>query len=265
MTAQPATSGVELRASALPGLPDIKPGDDLGALIVAATTTAERPLSDDDLVVVSHKVVSKAEGRIRVLSEIAPSQRALQLAAGQDDNAGGDARHLQAILDETSELIRAERGVLICRTHSGLVCANAGVDRSNSGHEEVVVLLPADPDASARTLRERIEALSGVRPAVLIADSFGRPWRLGQIDVAIGLAGLTPLDDRRGQLDAYGHRLEATVIAVADQAAAAADLLRRKHSREPVVLLSGLGEHITHEHGPGAKALIRPVAENLFG
>jgi coenzyme F420-0:L-glutamate ligase/coenzyme F420-1:gamma-L-glutamate ligase len=154
--------------------------------------------------------------------------------------------------------------VLICVTHHGFVCANAGVDASNAPAAETVVLLPRDPDVSARGIRARLRELVGVAPGVLITDSFGRAWRHGQVDVAIGCAGVAPLEDWRGQLDATGRELRATWIAVADQLAAAADLARRKDGRQPVVLVRGAERHVTEDDGPGAAALIRPEAEDLF-
>jgi coenzyme F420-0:L-glutamate ligase/coenzyme F420-1:gamma-L-glutamate ligase len=161
--------------------------------------------------------------------------------------------------------MRAERGVLICRTHHGLVCANAGVDASNAGADGTLVLLPADPDASARGLRARLaELLGGAAPAVLISDTFGRAWRQGQVDVAIGLAGMQPLEDWRGRRDEAGLELHATWLAVADAAAAAADLARAKDSGEPVVVLDGLERFVNAEDGPGAAALMRAPAEDLF-
>jgi coenzyme F420-0:L-glutamate ligase/coenzyme F420-1:gamma-L-glutamate ligase len=170
------------------------------------------------------------------------------------------------VLDESEEVLRSERGVLICRTRHGFICANAGVDASNSGDTDALTLLPRDPDASARKIRARLgELLSGATPpAVLISDSFGRAWRHGQLDVAIGLAGMQPLDDWRGRSDARGLRLEATWLAVADAAAATADLARAKDSREPVVVIDGLARFLTHEDGPGAAAMLRPLAEDLF-
>ena len=206
--------------------------------------------------VVAHKVVSKAEGRVRQLAEIEPGEEARRLAELQ----GKDPRLLQAVLDETVRIVRESERVLICQTRHGFVCANAGVDRSNTGRPDEVVLLPEDPDASARGLRT---ALDG-EPAVVVADSFGRPWRLGQTDVALGAAGLMPLDDWRGRADAGGRPLEATEIAVADAVAAAADLARSKDSREPVVLVRGLERFVTAEDGPGAGALRRSPGEDLF-
>jgi coenzyme F420-0:L-glutamate ligase / coenzyme F420-1:gamma-L-glutamate ligase len=164
------------------------------------------------------------------------------------------------VLSEAAQLVRADRGRLICRTRHGFVCANAGVDASNAPEPDSLVLLPLDPDASARGLRT---ALPG-RPAVLITDSFGRAWRQGQCEVAIGLAGLAALEDWRGLPDAAGRELHATVIAVADEAAAAADLARAKDSREPAVRLRGLDRHVTDADGPGVAPLIRALEDDLF-
>lgn len=168
------------------------------------------------------------------------------------------------MLDESTAILRAGHGVLICETRHGLVCANAGVDRSNAAEPDELILLPEDPDASARALRSGIAALRDVRPAVLITDSFGRAWRLGQTDVAIGAAGLTPLDDWRGRRDARGRDLQATAIAVADAIAAAADLARAKDADQPAVLLHGLDRFVTPADGPGATSLRRPPADDLF-
>jgi coenzyme F420-0:L-glutamate ligase / coenzyme F420-1:gamma-L-glutamate ligase len=208
------------------------------------------------VLVVAHKVVSKAEGALVALADVDPSPRAEVLAQRLDK----DPRHVQVVLDESSEIVRAERGVVIARTHHGFVCANAGVDASNAPAPDTLVLLPRDPDASARALRAALPA----RPAVVIADSFGRAWRNGQAEVAIGVAGLRPLEDWRGRRDGAGRELRATWIAVADQAAAAADLVRHKDSREPAVVVRGLERHVTDDDGPGAQALLRPRDEDLF-
>jgi coenzyme F420-0:L-glutamate ligase / coenzyme F420-1:gamma-L-glutamate ligase len=165
---------------------------------------------------------------------------------------------MQVILDESDEILRADRGRLICRTRHGFVCANAGVDASNAGEPDALVLLPADPDASARALRSRLGC------AVVITDSFGRAWREGQCEVAIGCAGLVPAEDWRGRPDAAGRGLTATVIAIADEVAAAADLVRGKDTREPAVRVRGLGRHVITGAGPGAAALIRPLEDDLF-
>jgi coenzyme F420-0:L-glutamate ligase/coenzyme F420-1:gamma-L-glutamate ligase len=239
-----------LHAWALPGLPEVAPGDDLGALLAGGG------YEPGDVLVLAHKVVSKAEGALRRLDEVTPSPRAHALAR---DHAK-DPRHVQVVLDEAVAILRAERGVLICRTRHGFVCANAGVDASNAPDQGTVVTLPHDPDASARALRA---ALPG-RPAVVIADSFGRAWRHGQCDVAVGIAGLAALEDWRGRRDPSGLELRATVIAVADEAAAAADLVRDKGSREPAVVVRGLERYVSDDDGPGAAALVRPLAEDLF-
>jgi coenzyme F420-0:L-glutamate ligase/coenzyme F420-1:gamma-L-glutamate ligase len=255
-----------LTAQALDGLPEIGAGDDLAASIAAHLPAGER-LEGGAIVVIAHKVVSKAEGRVRRLADVAPGARAVELAAMQ----GKDPRHVQVVLDETRELLRAERGVLICVTHHGFVCANAGVDASNAAASEgdaepdTLVLLPRDPDASARALRARLRELTGGgAPAVLITDSFGRAWRQGQVDVAVGAAGLMGLEDWRGRADSVGRELHATWIALADEVAAAADLARAKDSRQPVVVVRGLERHVTAADGPGARALLRPQAEDLF-
>jgi coenzyme F420-0:L-glutamate ligase / coenzyme F420-1:gamma-L-glutamate ligase len=205
---------------------------------------------------IAHKIVSKAEGAVVDLSTVHPSDRARELG----ERLGRDPRHVQVVLDECSEVVRAQRGVLICRTRHGLVCANAGVDASNAPAPGTVVCLPRDPDASARALRD---ALPG-RPAVVVTDSFGRAWRHGQTEVAIGVAGLAALDDWRGRTDSTGQALRATWIAVADEVAAAADLVRDKRSREPAVVVRGLGRHVCEDDGPGAAALVRPADEDLF-
>jgi coenzyme F420-0:L-glutamate ligase/coenzyme F420-1:gamma-L-glutamate ligase len=239
-----------LRAWALEGLPEVRPGDDLAALL------RDDAYEPGDVLVIAHKVVSKAEGALRALDAVTVSERAQRLAGEHDK----DPRHVQVILDESAAVLRAQRGVLICRTHHGFVCANAGVDASNAPEDGVLVILPRDPDASARRLRAALPS----RPAVVIADSFGRAWRHGQCDVAIGIAGLSALDDWRGRRDARGLELRATVIAVADQAAAAADLARDKTSREPAVVVRGLERFVTDDDGPGAAALVRPLDEDLF-
>jgi coenzyme F420-0:L-glutamate ligase/coenzyme F420-1:gamma-L-glutamate ligase len=239
-----------IEAFALPDLPEIRPGHDLAALLAA------HDYEPGDVLVVAHKIVSKAEGALRRLDEVTPTPEAIRLA----DDHGKDPRHVQVVLDESQAIVRAQRGVLICRTHHGFVCANAGVDVSNAPDAGTVVTLPRDPDASARAVRAALPQ----RPAVVIADSFGRAWRHGQCDVAIGIAGLAAIDDWRGRRDSRGQDLRATVIAIADEAAAAADLVRDKASREPAIVIRGLGRHVSDDDGPGAAALVRPLAEDLF-
>ncbi|MEA2315797.1 MAG: coenzyme F420-0:L-glutamate ligase / coenzyme F420:gamma-L-glutamate ligase [Solirubrobacteraceae bacterium] len=246
-----------LSARSLAGIPEVRAGDELAELIAAAL--AGERLDAGAVVAVAHSAVSKAEGAVVELAQVRPEERARRLAAEQ----GKDARMVQVVLDESAQVLRSERGVLICRTRHGLVCANAGVDNSNAA-PETLLLLPRDPDASARRIRAGLRQLGVGAPAVLISDSFGRAWRHGQTDVAIGLAGMQPLDDWRGRTDAHGLELRATLLAVADAAAGAADLARRKDSREPVVILEGLERFVSDADGPGALALVRPLEEDLF-
>ena len=245
-----------LLAEPLPGLPEIGVGDDLAALIgAAADRLAEPGLRPGDVLVVAHKAVAKAEGRVVQLADVQPGPRARALGAEH----GKDPRLVELILSESAELVRADGGRLICRTRHGFVCANAGVDQSNAGGEGRAVLLPLDPDASARALRARLGC------AVVIGDSFGRAWRIGQAEVAIGCAGLAPLEDWRGRPDSAGRVMRATHVAVADQAAAAADLARGKDTGQPAVRLRGLERHVVAGDGPGAAALLRPAEHDLFG
>jgi coenzyme F420-0:L-glutamate ligase/coenzyme F420-1:gamma-L-glutamate ligase len=266
-----------LQAHSLGGLPEVRAGDDLAKLIVAALKAAEIEAKDLDtgdldaadlqakdlagkIVAIAHKVVSKAEGAVVALAGVTPTPRAQALAAEQ----GKDPRVVQVVLDQSQEVMRAAHGVLICRTHHGFICANAGVDASNAADFQSLITLPKNPDASARQIRTRLRELTGSSPAVLISDSFGRAWRHGQCDIAIGCAGLTPLEDWRGRKDSAGLELRATWLAVADAIAATADLARAKDSSEPVVILAGLERFVTDEDGPGATALLRPAAQDLF-
>ncbi len=210
---------LELRG--VEGLPEIRPGDDLAALIVQNSG----PIRGGDVVVVAQKVVSKAEGRIRSLADVTPSERAIALARKLD----ADPRMVQVILDETTSVVRDDR-VLIVETHQGFVCANAGVDRSNVDGEDDVSLLPVDCDASARALRDRIHALAGVHAGVIVSDTFGRAWRMGLVNVALGVAGIPAMIDYRGRPDDFGMPLQATLVAIADELAAAAELLMGKNS-----------------------------------
>jgi len=240
----------ELRVFPVEGMPEVAEGDRVGELI------AERAqLEDGDIVVISQKIVSKAEGRVRRLSDVAPSERAIELAK----KLGKEARLVELVLSESREVLRSER-VLITETHHGFVCANAGIDSSNLPEGGAVCLLPEDPDGSARQIRAEI----GNRIAVVIADSFGRAWRLGQAEVAIGCAGLLPLDDWRGRLDASGRELSATVIATADEVAASADLVRSKDEGIPAAVVRGISHYVGAEDGPGATVLRRPPGEDLF-
>ena len=233
------------------GLPEVSEGMAIGESIAARTE-----LRDGDVVAISQKIVSKAEGRVRRLAAEIPGAEARKLAAV----LGKEPALVELILEESAAVLRAERGVLIVETRHGFVCANAGIDSSNLPEEGTVALLPEDPDGSAR----RIRAELGPTVGVVISDSFGRAWRLGQSEVAIGCAGLRPLDDWRGRVDAGGRELEATLIAIADEAAAAADLVRDKASGVPAAIVRGLDRYVTAEDGPGAAALRRPADEDLF-
>jgi coenzyme F420-0:L-glutamate ligase / coenzyme F420-1:gamma-L-glutamate ligase len=219
---------------AIEGIGEVAPGDDLGALIARAASGIG--LEDDDVLVVTQKVVSKAEGRVVDLATVTPRPEAVEWAT----RWGKDARQVELVLRESAEVLRmAPGGLIISRTRHGFVCANAGVDLSNVGSGDGAVLLPLDPDASARAIRDRLSELASARPGVVISDSFGRPWRNGIVNVAIGCAGLEPLVDLRGTPDADGRLMHSTVIAVADELASAADLAGGKAARRPVVLVRG--------------------------
>jgi coenzyme F420-0:L-glutamate ligase/coenzyme F420-1:gamma-L-glutamate ligase len=250
-----------LIADPLPGLPEVRPGDDLASLLAEAAGRLDGGLRDGDVLAVAHKIVSKAEGRVRALADVAPGSRARTLAAEH----GKDPRLVELILEESERVVRADAGRLICRTHHGFVCANAGVDQSNAGGTELAVLLPRDPDGSARALRSALRSRLGAAPAVVITDSFGRAWRQGQTEIALGCAGLAPLDDWRGRPDTAGRAMQATVIAIADQAAAAADLVRGKDTGEPAVRIRGLERHVLDVDGPGVAAMLRAPEQDLFG
>jgi coenzyme F420-0:L-glutamate ligase/coenzyme F420-1:gamma-L-glutamate ligase len=244
---------VKLELRGVEGLPEIHPGDDLAALIVEHAG----PLQSGDVVVVAQKVVSKAEGRIRTLTDVTPSDQAVALAR----NLEADPRLVQVILDETARVVRSDR-VLIVETRQGFVCANAGVDRSNVDGPDDVCLLPVDCDASAHTLHRRISSLSGVRAGVIVSDTFGRAWRMGLVNVALGVAGIPAVLDYRGQPDDFGMPLQATVVAVADELASAAELLMGKTRRVPVVVVHGLDEL---DAAPGSgQELVRPSELDLF-
>jgi coenzyme F420-0:L-glutamate ligase/coenzyme F420-1:gamma-L-glutamate ligase len=242
------------------GLPEIQPGDRLGEMIAGAIAAGDEAISSEDVLVVSQKVVSKAEGRLFDLAEVEPGDRATELA----DRLGKDPRLVELILRESADLVRAEREVLIVEGRAGWISANAGIDASNVSGGERVTLLPVDADESARRLRAEVRGIAGAAPAVIVADSFGRPWRLGQVDVAIGCAGLVPLDDWRGRRDRQGEELAATAVALADEIAAAADLVRDKDEGVPVAIVRGLGRFVTPGDGSGASELQRPREEDLF-
>jgi coenzyme F420-0:L-glutamate ligase/coenzyme F420-1:gamma-L-glutamate ligase len=242
----------------LDGIPEVRPGDDLPALIVDAIHASDLDLADADVLVVTQKIVSKAEGRLVELASVEPSAFAAEWA----ERWGRDPRQVELVLRESASIVRmAPGGLIISRTRHGLVCANAGVDVSNVGGGEVAALLPLDPDASARAIRHGIGAALGVPPAVVISDSFGRPWRNGIVNVAIGSAGIEPLLDLRGTPDAAGREMQATVIAVADQLASAADLVGGKVDGRPVVLVRGFAWRSSEA---GASVLVMERERDLF-
>ena len=244
--------------TAVDGIPEIKPGDDLAGIIAAALAATGIGLKAEDVLVVTQKVVSKAEGRVVELATVTPRPEAVAWAA----QWGKDARQVELVLQESVDVLRmAPGGLIISRTRHGFVCANAGVDLSNVGGGDVATLLPVDSDASARALRDRLGELAGARPAVVISDSFGRPWRNGIVNVAIGSAGLEPLLDLRGTPDAQGRVMHSTVVAVADELASAADLAGGKVAQRPVVVVRG------YEYQPGeggASALVMDRELDLF-
>jgi coenzyme F420-0:L-glutamate ligase/coenzyme F420-1:gamma-L-glutamate ligase len=239
------------------GIPFVKAGDDVAALIVQAAKKNSIQLNDDDIIVVAQKIVSKAEGHVLDLATIHPSTLAETVAK----DAGKDPRHVEVILREAASIVRMRAGHLIVETRHGFVCANAGVDRSNVGENNSVVLLPVDPDNSAQKIRARISQLVGVDTAVVISDTFGRAWRNGQTNVAIGVAGLNPMIDYRGTQDMFGTQLSVTQIAIADELASAAELVMRKSDGIPVAIIRG----VTYNKTMSSIAyLIRPKEEDLF-
>ncbi len=262
MTASNETQVAELRVLGLSGMPEVRPGDDLGRVIGEAIERSGTGLRRGDVVVVTHKVVSKAEGRLVSLREIEPSRLAQSFAEG----AGKDARQVEVVLRESRRIVRMDRGVIIAETAHGLICANAGVDASNVG-PETVCLLPIDPDGSAAGLRQALGRRFGfaadAAPGVVISDSFGRPWRNGIVNVAIGVAGLAPLADYRGQLDAAGYELHVSVLAVADELAAAAELVMHKLDARPVVIIRGYLPPTETPVGTGRDLILDP-ARDLF-
>lgn len=238
-TVRPTTPGGALLVLPLGGLPEVQPGDDLGALVAHSleTTPGVLPLRPDDVVVVTQKVVSKAEGAFVDLQTIEPRPEAVDFAK----RWGRDPRQVEVVLREAVRIVRMANGVIIAETRHGFVLANAGVDASNvgPGRRDLVLRLPGDPDASARRIRTAIAARHGVAPGVVISDSMGRPWRFGITDLAIGVAGFRPLEDLRGAPDADGRVMTATIRAVADEIASAAELVLGKAARRPAALVRG--------------------------
>ena len=241
------------------GMPEIQPGDDLGELLVGALANQKTPLEDGDVLVVTQKIVSKAEGRVVDLRTVTPSALAIDFAQRWEK----DPRAVEVVLGEAVRIVRMENGVMITETRHGFVCANSGVDASNvgTGNLDYVVLLPIDSDVSARGIRDRVRALTGRTVAVIVSDTFGRPWREGAHDVAIGVAGIEPLWDYRGEMDNDGRELHSTIIAVADELAAAAELVTNKLTRMPAAVVRG------YPYKPGESGiapLIRERDKDLF-
>ena len=239
------------------GLPEIKPGDDLAQMLVDCVRSAGRAFEAGDLLAIAQKVVSKSEGRIRRLADVSPSAEAERMAAA----SGRDARGLQVVLDETVRIVRWQRGVLIVETRHGFVCANAGVDHSNAGALDTLILLPVDPDGSAARIRERIRAETGVDVPVVITDTFGRAWREGHMNVAIGISGLPALRRYIGEFDPDGYEMRVTEIAIADEIAAATELVMGKLDRRPAAIVRGL---VMPEGSETARTYVRPHDKDMF-
>lgn len=253
----------QITLQTLPGIPDIHPGDDLVEILLAALDRGRITLEDGDILVIAHKVVSKAEGRIVNLADVTPSEQALELS----DTLSKDPRKIEVILSESRRVVRAvkrpgqEEGTLIAEHRLGFICANAAVDESNVDMPGHVILLPIDPDASARRLCEGLEQASGKQLGVVITDTFGRPWRMGLVNVAIGLARVPSKIDLAGESDAYGRELKVTVPALADELAAASGLLMSKEGKVPALIFKGV--EWTPDNS-SALDLIRPQLEDLF-
>jgi coenzyme F420-0:L-glutamate ligase/coenzyme F420-1:gamma-L-glutamate ligase len=247
----------ELRIIGLPGIPIVTPGMDVAALIHQAATAASCTLQMGDILVVTQKVVSKAEGHLVVLRDITPSPLAECFA----QQWGKDPRHVEVVLQQSRRIVKMDRGVLITETHHGFICANAGVDQSNIEGEEVVAVLPPDPDASARAIRQALRTRLGFDLAVIISDTFGRPWRHGLVNIAIGLSGMEAIKDYTGQIDAQGYELRVTALAIADELAAAAELVMNKLDSVPVAVIRG------YAYPPGEGSLtqlVRAAERDLF-
>ena len=247
----------ELRVIGLPGIPIVTPGADLVALIHQAAVAAPLPLQAGDVIVITQKIVSKAEGCLVALKDVTPSPWAEHYAR----QWGKDPRHVEVVLRQSRRIVKMDRGVLISETHHGFICANAGVDQSNIEGEEVVAVLPLDPDAWARAVRQGLRELLGIEVAVIISDTFGRPWRDGIVNVAIGLSGMQAIKNYIGQLDAQGYELRVTSLAVADELAAAAELVMNKLDNVPVAVIRGYD----YPRGEGSLTqLIRAPERDLF-
>jgi coenzyme F420-0:L-glutamate ligase/coenzyme F420-1:gamma-L-glutamate ligase len=247
----------ELRIVPVVGMGEVRPGDDLAGLLLSALERQGERLAGGDVLVVTQKIVSKAEGRIVNPDDVEPSAFAHSIA----QQGRKDARYYEVVLREAARIVRMDRGVLICETRQGLICANAGVDESNVGGGHVVTLLPEDSDRSAAALRGMLHERTGADVAVIISDTFGRPWRDGQVNIAIGVAGMQAIHDYRGQPDSYGYEMHATLIAVADELAAAGELVMNKTDQVPIALIRG------YRYQPAAgtaQALVRDPAKDMF-
>ena len=250
------TARIELIA--LEGIPEVAAGADVSAMVADAAAVTKVEIGDGDVLVITQKIVSKAEGRLVKLASVTPSAFARDWAK----RWGKDPRQIELVLRESAAIVRmGPGGLIISRTRHGLVCANAGVDVSNAGGGEVAALLPEDPDASARRIRDGIRARTGASPAVIISDSFGRPWRNGIVNVAIGSAGMEALLDLRGEPDVAGRQMQATIIAVADELASAADLAGGKVAQLPVVIVRGYEWRASQA---GASVLVMEADRDLF-
>lgn len=248
---------LEIKIIGIKGIPEVEPGDDIADLIIDSVQNQGIKIMDKDIIVVTHKIVSKAEGRLIDLKKINPSDFALKISKRRKK----DPRMVEVILREAKRIVRMERGVIIAETRYGFVCANAGVDKSNVKGEDTVSLLPIDPDKSARRIRDEIKRRLSVDVAVVISDTFGRPWREGQTNIAIGVAGLEPMLDYRGKKDSYDYTLKVTAIAMADELASAAELVMGKVGMVPVAIVRGY--QYTEKEG-SIKSLIRPRSRDLF-
>ncbi len=251
-----AITGTAITIQGIEGIPEIQTGDDLGRFITEACQRQNVSLQDDDVLVVTQKAVSKSEGRFVNLDDIEPSALAIELAAPSEK----DPRHVEVVLRESKRIVKMDRGVIISETRHGLVCANAGVDASNVPGGQLI-LLPVDPDASAQGIRASLLELTGADVAVIISDTFGRPWRAGYTEVAIGVAGMLPIIDYVGQLDTHGRELKATWICIADELASSAEMVTGKINRVPVALIRGYAV----PRGEGsAKEIVRAAELDLF-
>ncbi len=257
---KPASNPPQVQLIAVVGIPIIKGNDDLGRIICKCAQDQGTPLDNGDIIVIEQKVVSKAENRIVSLSRVKPSEFAIETAR----RAEKEPEVVELVLREAKAIIRMRNGILITRTHHGYICANSGIDKSNVSGEKNVALLPIDPDASARRIRETIRSLTGKRVVVIISDTFGRPFREGHTNVCIGLSGMRPILDLRGKRDLFGYALKVKQIAIADELSSAAELLAGNASEAiPVVIIRGYTKFETSEKGR-ALELIRPEERDIF-